>query len=132
MKSKVTSLFLVWPGIHTLQETFGCEIQGNDTRTFWRLGYDGQNLLRLDEKTLTWKASVPSAHTIKTIWESHGPTLGEVKAFLYHLCPDRLQRCLTYLRSQMMDKGTDYWWVGPFTASDCMSTEFSLNQTSIT
>ncbi|XP_049983122.1 MHC class I-like protein MILL2 isoform X3 [Alexandromys fortis] len=92
-------------GIHTLQETFGCEIQGNDTRSFWRLGYDGQNLLHLDQKTLTWKASVPSAHTIKTIWESHGPTLDEVKAFLYHLCPDHLQRCLTYSRGQMMDKG---------------------------
>ncbi|XP_036032638.1 hereditary hemochromatosis protein homolog, partial [Onychomys torridus] len=92
-------------GIHTLQETFGCETQGNNTGGFWRLGYDGQDFLSFDQKSQTWKVSVPSAHSSKTFWERHGPSMEQVKTFLNDICPDRLQRYSIYLGNQLMDTG---------------------------
>ncbi|XP_052616251.1 MHC class I-like protein MILL2 [Peromyscus californicus insignis] len=92
-------------GIHTLQATFGCETQGNNTGSFWRLGYDGQDFLTFDQKSQTWKAAVPSAHSSKKIWERHGPSVDQVKTILNSICPDRLQRYLIYLENELMDTG---------------------------
>nr|XP_042130574.1 MHC class I-like protein MILL2 [Peromyscus maniculatus bairdii] len=105
-------------GIHTLQATFGCETQGNNTGGFWRLGYDGQDFLIFDQKIPTWKVAVPSAYSSKIFWERHGPSVEKVKTFLNGICPDRLQRYSIYSGNQLMDTGTDYGWVGPFTESD--------------
>nr|XP_042128569.1 MHC class I-like protein MILL1 [Peromyscus maniculatus bairdii] len=107
-------------GIHTLQATFGCETQGNNTGSFWHLGYDGQDFLTFDQKIPTWKVSMPSAYSSKTVWERHGPTMEQVKTFLNGICPDHLQRYLIYLGRQLMDTGTDYGWVGPFTEFNCI------------
>ncbi|XP_059137016.1 MHC class I-like protein MILL2 [Peromyscus eremicus] len=93
-------------GIHTLQATFGCETQGNNTGGFWRLGYDGQDFLTFDQKSQTWKVSVPSAHSSKTFWERHGPSVDQVQTFLNDICPDRLQRYSIYLENQLMDTGS--------------------------
>ncbi|XP_036032656.1 zinc-alpha-2-glycoprotein-like [Onychomys torridus] len=94
-----------WYGIHTLQETFGCEIQGNNTGGFWCLGYDGQDFLTFDQKIQMWKVSVPSAYSSKTFWERHGPSVDQVKTFLNDICPDHLQRYSIYLENQLMDTG---------------------------
>ncbi|XP_076427268.1 MHC class I-like protein MILL1 isoform X1 [Peromyscus maniculatus bairdii] len=93
-------------GIHTLQATFGCETQGNNTGSFWHLGYDGQDFLTFDQKIPTWKVSMPSAYSSKTVWERHGPTMEQVKTFLNGICPDHLQRYLIYLGRQLMDTGS--------------------------
>ncbi|XP_028712018.1 hereditary hemochromatosis protein homolog isoform X1 [Peromyscus leucopus] len=92
-------------GIHTLQATFGCETQGNNTGGFWRLGYDGQDFLTFDQKSQMWKVSVPSTHSTKTFWERHGPSVDQVQTFLNDICPDRLQRYSIYLGNQLMDRG---------------------------
>ncbi|XP_006993828.1 MHC class I-like protein MILL2 [Peromyscus maniculatus bairdii] len=92
-------------GIHTLQATFGCETQGNNTGGFWRLGYDGQDFLTFDQKSQTWKVSMPSALSTKTFWEKHGPSTDQVQTFLNDTCPDRLQRYSIYLGNQLMDTG---------------------------
>ncbi|XP_052619149.1 MHC class I-like protein MILL2 [Peromyscus californicus insignis] len=92
-------------GIHTLQATFGCETQGNNTGGFWRLGYDGQDFLTFDQKIPTWKVVVPSAHSSKTFWEEHVPSVDQIKTFLNDICPDHLQRHLIYLENQLMDTG---------------------------
>ncbi|XP_029413867.1 hereditary hemochromatosis protein-like [Nannospalax galili] len=92
-------------GLHTLQASLGCEIQGNNTRAFWRLGYDGQDLLTLDPETLSWKAAMPSAKSTKMLWKRHGPKLAVVKTLLYDTCPDWLQRHLTTMRDRPMYTG---------------------------
>ncbi|XP_076428390.1 MHC class I-like protein MILL2 isoform X3 [Peromyscus maniculatus bairdii] len=93
-------------GIHTLQATFGCETQGNNTGGFWRLGYDGQDFLIFDQKIPTWKVAVPSAYSSKIFWERHGPSVEKVKTFLNGICPDRLQRYSIYSGNQLMDTGS--------------------------
>ncbi|XP_028711990.2 zinc-alpha-2-glycoprotein-like [Peromyscus leucopus] len=93
-------------GIHTLQAMFGCETQGNNTGGFWRLGYDGQDFLTFDQKSQTWKVSMPSALSTKTFWERHGPSMDQVQTFLNDICPKLLQRYSTYLENQLMDTGS--------------------------
>ncbi|KAL6038612.1 hypothetical protein STEG23_017916 [Scotinomys teguina] len=92
-------------GIHTLQATFGCETQGNNTGGFWRLGYDGQDFFTFDQKIQRWNVSLPSAHSSRIFWERHVPSVDQIKNFLNDICPDHLQRYLIYLRNQVTDTG---------------------------
>lgn len=90
-------------GLHILQETLGCELQGNrSTGGFWRFGYDGQDFLAFDQKTLTWTMAMPFTQQTKT----HAPRADEVKTFLEDICPARLQGYLASMRNCRMDKGT--------------------------
>ncbi|XP_005370380.1 hereditary hemochromatosis protein homolog isoform X1 [Microtus ochrogaster] len=95
-------------GLHILQETLGCELQGNQsTGGFWRIGYDGQDFLTFDQKTLSWTMAMPFTQKTKTFWETHAPRADEVKTFLDDICPAQLQRYLASMRNSQMDKGTD-------------------------
>ncbi|XP_012980871.1 hereditary hemochromatosis protein homolog isoform X1 [Mesocricetus auratus] len=87
-------------GFHTLQETLGCELQGNrSTGSFWHFGYDGQDSLTFDQKTLTWTTVVPSTQQTKMVWETHVPRADGVKAFLEDVCPAQLQGYLAFLEN---------------------------------
>lgn len=62
-------------GVHSLQETWGCETQEDNTsRGFRRFYYDGQPFLFYDEKTHRWTAPQPSANPlaleIKKSWDT--------------------------------------------------------------
>ncbi|XP_058385643.1 MHC class I-like protein MILL2 [Diceros bicornis minor] len=81
-------------GLHSLQATLGCELQGDSTRGFWHLGYKGQDSLTFDSQTLTWTVATPSAQHIKKLWETQGPRADLVKIFLRVTCPDQLWRYL--------------------------------------
>ncbi|XP_041510862.1 MHC class I-like protein MILL2 isoform X1 [Microtus oregoni] len=94
-------------GLHILQETLGCELQGNrSTGGFWRIGYDGQDFLTFDQKTLTWTMAIPFTQKTKTFWETHAPRADEVKTFLDDICPAQLQGYLASMRNCQMDKGS--------------------------
>ncbi|XP_036039196.1 zinc-alpha-2-glycoprotein-like isoform X2 [Onychomys torridus] len=93
-------------GLHTLQETFGCELQGNQNiGGFWRLGYDGLDSLTFDQKTLRWTMAVPSTQQTKVFWETHAPRADGVKAFLEDICPAQLQGYLASLKNFPPDTG---------------------------
>ncbi|XP_076428436.1 MHC class I-like protein MILL2 [Peromyscus maniculatus bairdii] len=93
-------------GLHTLQETLGCELQGNQsTGGFWRLGYDGQDSLTFDQKTLTWTMTVPSTQQTKVFWKTHAPRADEFKTFLEDICPAQLQGYLAFLKNFPPDTG---------------------------
>ncbi|XP_051017966.1 MHC class I-like protein MILL2 [Acomys russatus] len=93
-------------GLSTLQATMGCELQRNgSTRSFWNLGYAGQNFLTFDPKTLTWAMAVPHTQQIKTFWETRAPRADLVKMFLDDTCPTQLQRHLASLRNVLQDTG---------------------------
>ncbi|XP_014650556.1 PREDICTED: hereditary hemochromatosis protein-like [Ceratotherium simum simum] len=85
-------------GLHSLQATLGCELQGDSTRGFWRLGYKGQDFLTFDSQTLTWTLAMPSAQHIKKLWETQGPRADLVKHFLCVTCPAQLWRYLASWR----------------------------------
>ncbi|XP_014650552.1 PREDICTED: MHC class I polypeptide-related sequence B-like [Ceratotherium simum simum] len=86
------------PGLHSLQATLGCELQGDSTRGFWRLDYKGQDFLTFDSQTLTWTLAMPSAQHIKKLWETQGPRADLVKDFLCVTCPAQLWRYLASWR----------------------------------
>ncbi|XP_021089553.1 zinc-alpha-2-glycoprotein [Mesocricetus auratus] len=90
-------------GVHTLQATFGCEIQGNHTGGFWRIGYDGQDFLSFDQKNSKWQVPVLLAHSTKTLLAIHSPSVDQVKTFLDDICPYHLWRYLTCMKNQIMD-----------------------------
>ncbi|KAL1769106.1 zinc-alpha-2-glycoprotein-like, partial [Sigmodon hispidus] len=93
-------------GLHTLQVILGCELQGNQSiGGFWRLGYDGQDSLTFDQKTLTWKVAMPFTQQTKTFWETHAPRVDQVKTFLEDLCPSQLHGYLASLRNISLDSG---------------------------
>ncbi|XP_046539467.1 MHC class I-like protein MILL2 isoform X3 [Equus quagga] len=86
-------------GLHSLQATLGCELQRDlSTRGFWRLGYNGQDILTFDSETLTWTVDAHSAQHIKTLWETRGPRADLAKIFLYETCPAQLWRYLASWR----------------------------------
>ncbi|XP_013002369.1 MHC class I-like protein MILL2 isoform X2 [Cavia porcellus] len=94
-------------GLNTLQATLGCELQGNlSAGGFWRLGYRGQDFLTFDPASFTWTATLPSARQSKQFWEVHGPSMNQVKNFLYETCPKQLQRHLAALRDILVDTGS--------------------------
>ncbi|XP_058386696.1 MHC class I-like protein MILL1 [Diceros bicornis minor] len=86
------------PGLHSLQATLGCELQGDSTTSFWCLGYNGQDFLTFDSQTLTWTLALPSAQHIKKLWETQGPRADQVKDFLHVTCPAQLWRYLASWR----------------------------------
>lgn len=93
-------------GLLTLQATMGCELQRNGSiRGFWRLGYNGQNFLTFDPKTVTWTMAGPLAQQRKTFWETRAPRADQVKMFLDGTCPAQLQRHLASLRNVLWDTG---------------------------
>lgn len=86
----------------------GCELPRNGSaRGFWHLGYDGQNLLTFDMKTLTWTVNVPSNKQNKTFWVTHAPRADLVKTLLDDICPAQLRRYLASLGNALQDTGTD-------------------------
>uniref|UniRef100_A0A8C6GS54 Ig-like domain-containing protein n=1 Tax=Mus spicilegus TaxID=10103 RepID=A0A8C6GS54_MUSSI len=93
-------------GLHTLQATLGCELLSNgSTRGFWHLGYDGQNFLTFDQKTVTWTVDGPSTQQNKMFWKTRAPRADLVKTFLDDICPAQLQRYLASLRNGLQDTG---------------------------
>ncbi|XP_038195151.1 MHC class I-like protein MILL2 [Arvicola amphibius] len=93
-------------GLHILQETLGCELQGNrSTGGFWSFGYDGQDFLTFDQKTLTWTMAMSFTQKTKTFWETHVPRADEVKTFLEDICPAQLLGYLASMRNWQTDKG---------------------------
>lgn len=105
----------------------GCELQGNlSAGGFWRLGYRGQDFLTFDPASFTWTATLPSARQSKQFWEVHGPSMNQVKNFLYETCPKQLQRHLAALRDILVDTGTDHGQEGPLMELDsCLHGELS-------
>ncbi|XP_029411341.1 MHC class I polypeptide-related sequence B-like [Nannospalax galili] len=92
-------------GLHSLQATLGCELQGTNTGGFWRLGYDGQDFLTFDLETLRWKETETSEKLPEAFLETYGPTVDQVKNFLNNGCPARLWGYLNSLKDHLEDTG---------------------------
>ncbi|XP_035305004.1 LOW QUALITY PROTEIN: zinc-alpha-2-glycoprotein-like isoform X2 [Cricetulus griseus] len=91
-------------GLHTIQVTFGCELHRNgSTRGFWRLGYDGQDSITFDQKTLQWTMAVPSTQQTRNLREIYAPKAAQVKAFLEDTCPAQLQKHLDSSKNFLLD-----------------------------
>ncbi|XP_007605981.3 hereditary hemochromatosis protein homolog isoform X1, partial [Cricetulus griseus] len=93
-------------GLHTIQVTFGCELHRNgSTRGFWHLGYDGQDSITFDQKTLEWTMAVPSTKKTKNFREIYASKAAQVKTFLEGTCPAQLQKHLASSKNFLLDTG---------------------------
>ncbi|XP_060763849.1 major histocompatibility complex class I-related gene protein-like isoform X2 [Neoarius graeffei] len=92
-------------GVHTLQRMFGCELDDDGTtRGYDQYGYDGEDFINLDLKTLTWTAANDKAAITKEKWESTGAEAQHTKSSLEKECIEWLRKSVPYGRESLERK----------------------------
>ncbi|XP_056438639.1 major histocompatibility complex class I-related gene protein-like isoform X2 [Gadus chalcogrammus] len=90
-------------GIHLYQRMYGCEWDDEDDSTdgYEQFGYDGEDFISLDLKTLTWVAAVPQAVIITLIWNEDEANLQYQKNYYTKECVGGLKTLLSYGKSTL-------------------------------
>ncbi|XP_030193737.1 H-2 class I histocompatibility antigen, Q9 alpha chain isoform X2 [Gadus morhua] len=90
-------------GAHIIQWMNGCEWDDEDgtTEGYDQHGYDGEDFISLDLKTLTWVAPVHQALTTKHKWEGLRGWNQELKNYYAKECVDWLKKYLAYGKSAL-------------------------------
>ncbi|XP_038581693.1 major histocompatibility complex class I-related gene protein-like [Micropterus salmoides] len=107
LKARIDSfkqLFGQSGGVHILQRISGCEWDNEtgEINGFNHYGYDGEDIISFDLKTLTWIAVNPEAVTIKERWDADKSRITYNQQFLIEICPQWLKMCLAYGRSSLL------------------------------
>ncbi|XP_053085105.1 class I histocompatibility antigen, F10 alpha chain-like isoform X2 [Pangasianodon hypophthalmus] len=93
-------------GGHTLQRTYGCELDDDGTaRGNDQIRYDGEDFISLDLKTGTWTAVNDKALITKEKWETVGPDANIQKNYLEKECIEWLKKYVSYSRETVKRKG---------------------------
>ncbi|XP_041664359.1 major histocompatibility complex class I-related gene protein-like [Cheilinus undulatus] len=90
-------------GVHILQRMSGCEWdeETGEIVGYIQYGYDREDFLALDLKTLTWVAPNPKAFMTKLRWDAEKARLQTNKDFFMHICPKWLKKYLQYGSSSL-------------------------------
>ncbi|XP_053509791.1 BOLA class I histocompatibility antigen, alpha chain BL3-6-like [Ictalurus furcatus] len=92
-------------GVHTVQVMYGCERDDDGTtRGYLQHGYDGEDFISLDLKTLTWIAPTPQALITKNKWDATGAEANYAKNYLENTCIEWLQKYVGYGRETLERK----------------------------
>ncbi|XP_042292261.1 major histocompatibility complex class I-related gene protein-like [Thunnus maccoyii] len=91
-------------GVHIFQRMNGCEWddETGEVNGFAQFGYDGEDFIAFDPKTLTWIAPKPQAVITKQRWDRERIYNEMWKNFFTQLCPELVKRCLDYGKSSLL------------------------------
>ncbi|KAM7384773.1 hypothetical protein PAMA_011903 [Pampus argenteus] len=91
-------------GVHIFQRMFGCEWhdETGEVNGFAQFGYDGEDFLVFDLKTLTWIAPKPQAVITKHRRDRDRANNEICNDFLTQICPDLIKRYLDYGKSSLL------------------------------
>ncbi|CAL8254003.1 unnamed protein product [Lota lota] len=90
-------------GAHIYQRMYGCEWDDEDGTTdgYDQYGYDGEDFISFDLRTLTWIAPVPQAVTTKQRWDQDRAENERWKNYFTKECVDWLKKHLAYGKSTL-------------------------------
>ncbi|XP_053336793.1 class I histocompatibility antigen, F10 alpha chain-like [Clarias gariepinus] len=92
-------------GVHTVQKMCSCELDDDGTtRGYEQFGYDGEDFITFDLKTLTWIAPTPQALITKNKWDQTGAVANKWKNYLENTCINWIKKYLTYDRETLERK----------------------------
>ncbi|GAA6084753.1 H-2 class I histocompatibility antigen, Q9 alpha chain-like [Tachysurus ichikawai] len=80
-------------GVHSVQLMYGCELDDDGTvRGYRQYGYDGEDFISLDLKTLTWTAAKLQAVITKIKWDNEYDMTVARKNYLDNICINWLKK----------------------------------------
>ncbi|XP_065804130.1 class I histocompatibility antigen, F10 alpha chain-like isoform X3 [Labrus bergylta] len=95
-------------GVHIVQVMYGCEWDDQwddktgDVNGYSQFGYDGEDFIVLDTKTMTWVAPQQQAVATKQKWNNDKAELERFKNYLNKECVYWLKKYVNYGRSSLM------------------------------
>eukprot|EP00063_Salmo_salar_P057985 XP_014032820.1 PREDICTED: major histocompatibility complex class I-related gene protein-like [Salmo salar] len=91
-------------GVHVYQNMYGCEWddEAGVTEGFDQYGYDGEDFLAFDLKTLKWIAPTPQSLITKLKWDNNMAQIQQDKHYLTQTSIEWLKKYLDYGKSTLM------------------------------